>query len=259
MDLGRSLTQQFGSDSSESVYEHTAILGRIALEEFIRRGRGIPMGLFEDCLLRFSPRMVDIFRGRGKPIVLVPVGKVEGTPIALVCRVIWEVFGLPVRVLRARAVWPDAYDPKANVLDAEMSLRKLRDREYLEGASRVIALTNIPLMAKREISENNQCGSVYGYAGLVVPVSVCSLGRLASENSMEEACARIVKVVVHELAHTFGVVHCKTEYCVMNTQLGRDGRPGLDYMGHELCTICLGQVMTNKAPHVVEKGQEAQQ
>lgn len=259
MDLGRSLTQQFGSDSSDSVYSHTAILGRVALEEFIRRGRGIPTGLFEDCLLRFSPRMVDIFRGVGKPVTIVPVGNVGGASISLVCRIVWEVFGLPVRVFRTRSVWSDAYDPKNNILDAELVLKKLRDNEFMAGSSRVLALTDIPLRSAREISANNECGSVYGYAGLVVPVSVCSLGRLSSENSTEEACARIIKVVVHELAHTFGVTHCKTEYCVMNTQLGRDGRPGLDYMGHELCTVCLGKVMTNKAPHVVEKGQEAQQ
>lgn len=259
MDLGRSLTQQLGTDSSDSVYEHTAILGRVALEEFIRRGRGIPMGLFEDCLLRFSPRMIDIFRGNGKPVHIVPVGRIGGTPISLVCRIVWEVFGLPVRVLRTRDIWPDTFDPKQNVMNAETVLKKLRDRDFLEGASRVIALTDIPLISQREISENNKCGSVYGYAGLTVPVSICSLNRLSSENSTEEVCARIVKVVVHELAHTFGVTHCQTEYCVMNTQLGRDGRPGLDYMGHELCTVCLGKVMTNKAPHTVEKGQEAQQ
>lgn len=259
MDLGRSLTQQFGSDSSDSMYEHTAILGRIALEEFIRRGRGIPAGLFEDCLLRFSPRMVDIFRGKGKPVVIVPVGKVGGTPLSLLCRIIWEVYGLPVRVMRTHPIWPDAYNPTKNAMDAEIVLNKLKRPEFLANASRVIALTDIPLQSKREISENNECGSVYGYAGLVIPVSICSVNRLASKNSMEEACARIVKVAVHELAHTFGVTHCSTDYCVMNTQLGRDGRPGLDYMGHELCTICLGKVMTNKAPHVVEKGLEAQQ
>ena len=259
MDLGRSLTQQFGSDGSDSVYEHTAILGRVALEEFIRRGRGIPIGLFEDCLLRFSPRMVDIFGGKGKPVHILPIGKVGGTPISLVARIVWEVYGLPVRILRTHPFWPESYDPATGVLNAEMLLSRLKDKQFLAGASRVVALTDLPLRANREISELNKCGSVYGYAGLTVPVSVCSLSKLASDSSSEEECARIVKVVIHELAHTFGVTHCKTEYCVMNTQLGRDGRPGLDYMGHELCTVCLGKVMTNKIPHVVEKGQEAQQ
>jgi archaemetzincin len=62
-------------------------------------------------------------------------------------------------------------------------------------------------------------------------VAVVSTARLAAANPDGRLAERLAKEAVHELGHTFGLLHCETRGCVMSRSAGlRDvdaKRPGL--------------------------------
>lgn len=46
---------------------------------------------------------------------------------------------------------------------------------------------------------------------------------------------RLVKEVIHELGHNFGLVHCPNQRCVMRSSTYVEG---IDYKSHEMCGSC---------------------
>lgn len=249
-DLGLSLCMDIGSDASESFYDHTAILGRVALHDFVRAGRGVPRGFIEEAGMRFSPRMVDIRQGLGKPIVIVPMGEVPTHVIDVVCRIAWEVFGLPVRILRQRSCWPGAFDPKNLRVDADQVLKLATGLTKL---GRVVVITQL------ELYSSLQKKHVYGYGNMATPVSVSSMFGFGEMGKEHLPWARFVKVVVHEIGHTFGIEHHQKDDntpCVMNMVPNADGRSGLDFLHHEFCSTCLGDILAGRSQYSKEAKKE---
>jgi archaemetzincin len=56
---------------------------------------------------------------------------------------------------------------------------------------------------------------VFGEATLDGDVAVVSTARLADENGDRYLAARLAKESVHELGHTFGLIHCGDARCAM--------------------------------------------
>ncbi|MGE3840498.1 MAG: peptidase M54, partial [Vicinamibacterales bacterium] len=79
------------------------------------------------------------------------------------------------------------------------------------GAVRTLGLTDVDLFIP-------VLTFVYGEAQLNGPVAVVSMARLSGgPGSAGErlVTARLAKESVHELGHTFGLLHCSSERCVM--------------------------------------------
>ena len=242
-DLGLSICVDVGSDSADSLYEHTAVLGRLALHEFMRAGRGIPKGFIEEAALRFQPRMIDMAAGKGKPIVIVPIGNISVRQLDVICRLAWDIFGVPVKVLRRRALWPDVYDPKLRRAEAGAMLVKGAQFKKL---GRVVMVTDEELYAA-----DKKNAWVYGYGSMVEPVCVVSTFGIGPFAHLSTPWARLVKLVVHEVGHTLGLTHHdeKTEKipCVMNIGPSLDDKPGIDIMPHDFCNKCLGDVLAGRS------------
>ena len=241
-DLGLSICVDVGSDSADSLYEHTATIGRIALHEFMRAGRGIPKGYVEEAAIRFVPRMLDIQQGKEKPIVIVPIGDVQVQVIDMIVRLAWDVFGVPVRVLRRRTLWPDAYDPKSKKAEAGKMLH-LGAVTGLMKHGRVIMVTDHELYA----AEKNNAW-VYGYGSMMAPICVVSTYGIGNFNRDSRLpWSRMVKLVIHEIGHTLGLVHHVGDPCVMSIGPGMDDRLGIDIMPHDFCSRCLGDVLAGRS------------
>jgi archaemetzincin len=81
---------------------------------------------------------------------------------------------------------------------------------------------------------------LFGEAQLDGPAAVVSTFRLHEElygNEPDSALLleRLLKEAIHELGHTFGLVHCRTHGCVMGSSTDVDG---IDSKSLALCDAC---------------------
>ncbi len=105
---------------------------------------------------------------------------------------------------------PDSFDPRRGQHSSTRILHWLADRRPAE-ATKVVALTDtdlfIPVLT-----------FVFGEAQLGGVAAVVSTARLLDHRGPPDArrlAERLAKEVVHELGHTFGLVHCDRPRCVM--------------------------------------------
>jgi archaemetzincin len=76
---------------------------------------------------------------------------------------------------------------------------------------------------------------VFGEAQLGGSVAVVSLARLREPQSARLLHARLLKEAVHEVGHTFGLVHCASNACVMARS---PGIAAVDVKEDRLCDDC---------------------
>jgi archaemetzincin len=76
---------------------------------------------------------------------------------------------------------------------------------------------------------------VFGEAQLGGRAAVMSIARLAEAANSARLASRVVKEAVHELGHTFGLVHCPSAACVMSRSAGLTA---VDLKGDRLCADC---------------------
>ncbi len=85
---------------------------------------------------------------------------------------------------------------------------------------------------------------VFGEAQLGGTVSIMSTFRLSEtlyglpENN-ELLTERAIKEAIHELGHTFGLLHCKNYECAMHSSTSIEE---VDLKGKKLCGDCLGKI-----------------
>ena len=121
-----------------------------------------------------------------------------------------EVFGIHVRLYRHVDRPHHAFDPRRGQHSSTAILKWIVGRE--QPGRRTLAITDadlfIPVLT-----------FVYGEAQLGGRAAVVSTARLAmgQDGRVNEAAVteRLVKECVHELGHTFGLLHCDTPGCVM--------------------------------------------
>lgn len=141
------------------------------------------------------------------------------------CRIVWDVFGVPVRLLGLSI----ARDER---MDGDRMLNRIGDERYLKNYSRVLVLTDVDLFA-----ENHRW--VYGYAGTHIPGCAVSAYRLGldSENPWKvhrNAWRRALRVIMHELGHTYGLRHCPYDSCIMHDVPDT----GLNDLHPKFCSSC---------------------
>ena len=95
-------------------------------------------------------------------------------------------------------------------------------------ASRLIGLTDVDLFIPI-------LTFVFGEAQLDGAAAVVSTHRLMGPGRAYGSLARVVKECVHELGHTFGLVHCGTPGCVMSRSASVRA---IDLKGARLCPLC---------------------
>lgn len=81
---------------------------------------------------------------------------------------------------------------------------------------------------------------IFGQAILNQQTAIASVHRLRNElyglkQDEELLLARTIKEVVHELGHTFGLIHCNTSPCVMRSSTYVED---IDQKGSSLCVKC---------------------
>ncbi|MFW6130487.1 MAG: matrixin family metalloprotease, partial [Atribacterota bacterium] len=94
---------------------------------------------------------------------------------------------------------------------APLLLDKL-DRFIPRDALRIIGITDIDIYDE---GLNFIFGEARGKACIISENRFRPCGEIKEKNVREKVFDRVIKTVVHELGHTFGLKHCKKKECVM--------------------------------------------
>lgn len=146
-------------------------------------------------------------------VYVVAIGDVPDMALEWIVEAAAEWFPLPIRRLPPLSIPGAAYDLKrAQYQSAE--IMKTLAQHVPHDAARVLGVTGVDLATP-------MLSFLFGQAQLDGPVAVVSLCRLrqdfyglpADESLLRE---RTVKEVLHELGHTFGLVHCLEPECAMS-------------------------------------------
>ncbi len=162
--------------------------------------------------------MVGLVTAAPQTMAIQPLGKVRDTDVAIVKAGLERLFAVTVVVLPEKplpkAAWYKPHDRyKADALLDSLAQGKPAN------CDRVLGLT------ARDISVTNDDGNDWGIFGLgQLGGSACvvSTFRLRAGRANEKRFSdRLVKVVNHELGHTFGLDHCPEKGCLMQAADGK--------------------------------------
>lgn len=146
-------------------------------------------------------------------LCLIPVGNVPGSALQWIETAAAEWFPLPICRLPAVPIPECAYDTKRKQYQS-VEIMKMLAKNAPGDASRVLGITDVDLAIP-------MLSFLFGQAQFDGPIAVISLCRLhqefyglpAQENLLRE---RTIKEALHELGHTFGLVHCPEPACAMS-------------------------------------------
>ena len=146
-------------------------------------------------------------------LYLVAIGSVPAKALDWIESAAAEWFPLPIRRLPPLSIPPGAYDAKRGQYQS-VEIMKLLAQHTPRDASRILGVTGVDLAIP-------MLSFLFGQAQFDGPVAVVSLCRLhqefyglpPQETLLRE---RTVKEALHELGHTFGLVHCADPTCVMS-------------------------------------------
>ncbi len=123
-----------------------------------------------------------------------------------------RVFGVSARLWHGHERPTDSYDPRRQQHSSTRILRWLLETRPRQG-SKVVGITDVDLFIPI-------LTFVYGEAQLGGPAAVVSTARLAVDDTFlaERVLLRerAMKETIHELGHTFGLIHCARPACVMS-------------------------------------------
>jgi archaemetzincin len=149
--------------------------------------------------------------------------------MSVLAREMGAVFELPVIVWQQSERPAGTYDVRRRQHSSTGMLRWLASRKPA-GATKLLGITDVDLFIP-------VLTFVYGEAQLRGDCAVASTARL--EESLPPGTrlrtTRLLKECVHELGHTFGLVHCDTRRCVMSRSINL---AAVDGKHSTLCPDC---------------------
>ena len=175
--------------------------------------------------------------GESGVVGIVPIGEVKQVVLKILAANIQAIYNLPVDILDGRKSLRKFFNPNRNQYNAVTILDHM-ERRWKQPHDRILAVVSVDLFIPI-------LTYVFGEAqinGKMAVISTYRLDRRTGGGSVEPErfYERIAKVGVHELAHTFGLVHCKNNHCVMRASYSlRD----LDHYPLYFCNYC--QAMLN--------------
>lgn len=143
---------------------------------------------------------------------IVPVGFVEEAVLSEAQMIVERAFGFEVERLPAKPPPAGAFDASRGQWSAVEFMKELV-RICPEGASRILGLTSDDLFVP-------VLSFLFGQAQLGGAAALVSTARLRQEfyglpANQELLMMRVRKEILHEMGHTFGLVHCPDRSCAM--------------------------------------------
>ncbi len=165
-------------------------------------------------------------------IYLIPIETADENVLFAIETCLWQSFGFGVRRSDPLPEPLYAYDPKCRQYNSSPIVRRLVEARPAD-AVRILAVTGLDLFTP-------MLTFVFGQAQLLGRAAIVSLARLRQEYyqlppSEILLTARALKEALHEVGHTFGLVHCRDRACLMSLATNLQQ---LDSKGSEFCRGC---------------------
>ncbi len=179
-------------------------------------------------------------------LYLVSAGPVEDDIIESVETALGRAFGIATRRIEPLEVPAHAHDPQRSQYASHLILSRLLE-VVPRDAVRLLALTEkdlfVPILS-----------FVFGQAQLQGQVAIISLARLRQEfygltPTKSLLHTRAIKEALHEIGHTFGLVHCPDRTCAMS--LSTNIRQ-VDGKKMEFCRSC--EILVRESTRMILKG-----
>lgn len=172
-------------------------------------------------------------------IYIISVDAPHDIDLSTLSEVLSFIFSLPTTVSQIRLDPEFAYDSSRGQYNSTEILASLIYNKP-EEALRILGVTDVDLFIP-------VLTFVFGEAQLDGPAALVSTHRLRNQfygmpKDGSLLKARLEKEAVHELAHTFGLVHCPDQTCVLNSSTYVEN---IDLKEKTLCTDCL-ELFTQK-------------
>ena len=173
-------------------------------------------------------------------IILVSCGLFENKLLKSVARDVSLEFQWPVHVKECSVDIHQFYNPSRRQYDANGLLKMVSDHAPVE-ALKVIGMLRVDLYIPI-------LTYIFGQASLNGRVGVVSLYRLRNEHyglepDYDLLIERFSKVTLHELGHTFGLIHCNNPVCVMRSSTYVED---LDQKTKSFCYRCMEELNRNE-------------
>jgi archaemetzincin len=166
------------------------------------------------------------------PILVAPVHLPPQRAVAAARARISERFDLDVSETPPMPDVGTAYHPGRRQYDSTLLLRQMH-RVFADTDSKIIGITDVDLFIP-------VLTFVFGESQLNGRLAIVSTYRLQNSvyglpDDPEALRSRLEKECLHELGHTFGLLHCPRFHCVMNSSTAVED---IDIKGSDYCSEC---------------------
>jgi len=180
-------------------------------------------------------------------IYIVPIELEDHSYLEKVEDFIFHTFHLKTRRREFVINLKDAFDPSRVQYNSSLILRQLIKKPPLD-AEKILGVLDVDLFIPI-------LTFVFGEAQLKGIGAVVSDHRLHNRfyglpENREVTIDRLLKEAVHELGHTFGLIHCSQPECVMKSSTYAED---IDQKSAELCPLCQKSIKVEKN-YPVNKG-----
>ena len=179
-----------------------------------------------------------------KSIHVVPIGSIQEDVLNEISIGLWNVFGFEITLCPSLPHPDYAFDHHRKQYSSVMILSEMQ-KLYSPDMVKLLGVTEgdlfIPML-----------NFVFGHAQLHGIFAVISLARLKQQfynlpENREVLLARAVKEAVHEIGHTFGLIHCSNRQCAMALS---NTISLVDVKTDELCPTC-SIILEQNTKHIV--------
>jgi len=170
-------------------------------------------------------------------IDIVPIGKIEEATLISLKHSLFQTFKIQTRIRNRPIDLSPVYDPIRNQYNSSGLLVQLIN-DLAPETMKILGVTEVDLFIPIFTF-------LFGEAQLNGPGALVSAHRLRNpfygipENE-EMFKNRLLKESIHELGHTFGLIHCFTLRCVMNTSTYVEE---IDQKSADFCSACEKEIL----------------
>ncbi len=180
-------------------------------------------------------------------IYIVPIELEDHSYLETLERFVFHTFHLRTKRKEFKINLKDAFDPSRVQYNSSLILRQLITTPPPD-AKKILGVLDVDLFIPI-------LTFVFGEAQLAGIGAAVSIHRLHNRfyglpENREATTDRLLKEAVHELGHTFGLIHCSQPQCVMNSSTYVEN---IDQKPAELCPLCQKNIKVEKSD-TVHKG-----